>query len=148
MHRLTRTRIALTVLLVSAAMLGAAVAALVARAGATAGTNITVTEREYQLTLSRKTYKPGTVTFVVHNGGKLAHSLAIRGRGVSQRIPGTIRPGGHGKLVVHLSGGTYTLICPIDSHAKLGMKTSIHTSTAMTTTTGRTTTGTTTGGWG
>ena len=46
MHRLTRTRIALTVLLVSAAMLGAAVAALVARAGATAGTNITVTERD------------------------------------------------------------------------------------------------------
>lgn len=141
MHRLTRKRIAIVVLLVSAAMLGAAVAAFVARAGATASTRITVTEREYHLTLSSKTYKPGTVTFVVQNRGKLRHSFAIRGRGLSRRIPGTIRPGGHGTLVVHLSSGTYTVFCPI--HVRLGMKTSIHSSSAMTTTGG-----TSTGGWG
>jgi plastocyanin len=138
MHRLTRKRIAIVVLLVSAAMLGAAVAALVA-AGATASTRITVTEREYHLTLSSKTFKPGTVTFVVQNRGKLRHAFAIRGRGLSRRIPGTIRPGGHGTLVVHLSGGTYTVFCPI--HVRLGMKTSIHSSSAMTTTGGTSTWG-------
>jgi hypothetical protein len=102
---------------------------------------ITVTEREYHLTLSRQTYKPGNVTFVVMNRGKLAHSLAIRGRGVSRRIRGTIPPGGRRTLVVHLSGGTYKVFCPQDSHARLGMKTTIRPSSTPPGTTGGTTTG-------
>jgi hypothetical protein len=146
MQRITRTRIALAVALVLCGVLGAAAAALVARAGAAAATRITVTEKEYHLTLSRRTFRPGRVTFVVHNKGKMAHSLAIRGPGVSKRIRGKIRPGGSRTFVVRLSKGTYKLYCPVDSHASLGMRTTIH-SSGTTTTTGTTTGGTTTT-WG
>jgi len=146
MQRITRTRIALSVVLVLCGVLGAAAAALVARAGAATATRITVTESEYHLTLSRRTFRPGRVTFVVHNHGKIAHSLAVRGPGVSKRLRGTISPGGSKTLVVRLSKGTYKLFCPVDSHAKLGMRTTIHSSSA-TATTGTTTGGTTTT-WG
>jgi plastocyanin len=146
MHRITRTRIAMAVVLVLCAALGAAAAALVAHAGGAAtATRITVNEREYHIALSRRTFRPGRVTFVVHNRGKIAHSLDIRGPGVSKRMRGTIRPGGSRTLVVRLSKGTYTLFCPIDSHAKLGMKTTIHSASAGTTTG---TTGGTTTTWG
>jgi uncharacterized cupredoxin-like copper-binding protein len=148
MQGITRTRIAMTVVLVLCAVLGAAAAALVARAGGAAAkaTRITVTEREYHIALSRRTFRPGRVTFVVHNRGKIAHSLDIRGPGVSKRMRGTIRPGGSRTLVVRLSKGTYRLFCPVDSHAKLGMRTTIRSSSAMTTT--GTTTGGTTTTWG
>ena len=146
MQRITRTRIAMTVVLVLCAVLGAAAAALVAHAGAATATRITVNEREYHIALSRRTFRPGRVTFVVHNRGKIAHSLDIRGPGVSKRMRGTIRPGGTKTLVVRLSKGTYKVFCPVDSHAKLGMRTAIHSSSA-TMTTGTTTGGTTTT-WG
>jgi plastocyanin len=69
---------------------------------------------------------PGTVTLVAVNKGKIAHSLAISGPGVaSRRITGTIKPGTSRSLTVTLKAGTYTLKCPIDGHAALGMKTTL-----------------------
>ena len=85
--------IAFAALVLAAAVAGAAAAAILTHS-ATKASRITVTEREFRLTLSRRTFKPGTVTFVVMNRGKLRHSLAIRGPGVSRRIRGTIAPGG------------------------------------------------------
>lgn len=145
MQRITRTRVAMAIVLVLAGALGAAAAALVAQAGAATATRITVTETEYHLTLSRRTFKPGRVTLVVHNHGKIAHSLAVRGPGVKKRLRGTIRPGGSRTLIVRLSKGTYKVYCPVDSHARLGMKTTIS-SSGRTMTTG--TTGGTTTTWG
>ena len=139
--------IAFAALVLAAAVAGAAAAAILTHS-ATKASRITVTEREFRLTLSRRTFKPGTVTFVVMNRGKLRHSLAIRGPGVSRRIRGTIAPGGERTLVARLSRGTYTLWCPVPGHAAMGMKTTIR-SAASTSSTGMTTTVTTTGsGWG
>ena len=142
-----RGRIVATLLAVVAAALGAGSAALVAGAG-TSAVRITVTEREYKLTLSRRTFSPGTVTFVVLNRGKLAHSLAVRGPGVSSRIRGTIPPGGRRTLTVHLSSGKYALWCPVPGHAALGMKTTIKSVAAGTSTGTGTTTTSGGGGWG
>ncbi|TMK26273.1 MAG: hypothetical protein E6G64_14890 [Actinobacteria bacterium] len=126
-----------------AAFAGAALAGLAAHA-ATRATRVTVTEREYQITLARRTFKPGMVTFVVQNRGKLVHEFEIRGPGIAgKRIPGTIAPGMHRLLTVHLKSGTYKLWCPI--HAARGMKTTISVAGA---TAGTTTSGGGGGGWG
>jgi hypothetical protein len=45
---------------------------------ATRSTRVIVTEREYRITLSRRSFKPGTVTLVVQNRGKLRHTFAPR----------------------------------------------------------------------
>jgi plastocyanin len=145
MHPNTR-RFGFALIAIVLALAGAAAAALVARAGSTA-MRITVSERDYHLTLSRRTYKPGKVTFSVVNRAKIAHSLEVTGRGVTKRLKGTVPPGGHRTLVVTLKGGTYKVFCPLPGHAALGMKTTIRRAGTTGTTTG-TTGGTTTGGWG
>jgi plastocyanin len=127
---------------VFAAALGAAAAAGMAAHAASKTTRVTVTEREYKISLTRRTFKAGKVTFVVQNRGKLAHTFEVSGPGVSGKtIPGTIAPGKTRSLTVQLRGGTYKLWCAI--HAAQGMKTTIKVSggaPAGTTTSG--------GGWG
>ena len=87
---------------------------------------VTATETEYRIQLSQTSLQPGTYTFVAVNKGKLAHSLEIDGPGVSdRRISGTIPPGGTQSLTVTLEHGSYELYCPVDSHKKLGMDTTI-----------------------
>jgi plastocyanin len=137
-------RYAAAALVVAAGVSGAALAGLAAHA-ATRAVRVTVTEREYRITLSRRSFKPGTITFVVQNRGKLRHEFEIRGPGIAgKRIPGTIAPGAHRTLKVRIRGGTYTIWCPI--HAAKGMKTTIKVAGATTTgTTGGTTTSST--GW-
>jgi plastocyanin len=129
-----------------AAVLGGAAAAGMAAHAASRATRVTVTEREYKVSLARRTFKAGKVTFVVQNRGKLAHAFAISGPGVSgKRIAGTIAPGKMRTLTVQLHGGTYKLWCPI--HVAQGMKTTIKVSggaSAGTTTSG----GGSGGGWG
>jgi plastocyanin len=106
---------------------------------------VTVTEREYKISLARRTFKAGKVTFVVQNRGKLAHAFAISGPSVAgKKIPGTIAPGKSRSLTLQLHGGTYKLWCPI--HVALGMKTKIKVSG--TSSAGTTTGGGSGGGWG
>jgi uncharacterized cupredoxin-like copper-binding protein len=88
-------------------------------------TVVNVTEKEYKITLSRKTFKPGAYRFMVVNRGKLTHSLAINGPGVPHRRTSRIAPGGSAQLSVTLKKGTYRLTCPIDGHTALGMELSI-----------------------
>ncbi len=129
--------------LLAALAAGAALAGLAAHA-ATRALRVTVTEREYRITPSRRSFKPGMVTFVVQNRGKLGHKFEIRGRGISgKRIPGTIAPDTQRTLTVRLRGGTYTLWCPI--HIAFGMKTTIKVAG---TTAGTTTSGGGTTSWG
>ena len=131
------------------AVLGGTAAVVVASAGTArpVKSTITVTEREYKLSLSTHKAPVGRVRIVVRNAGKVPHALAIRGAGVSRRTP-TIAPGKSAVLLVDMRSGAYSLWCPMPGHAALGMKSSIAlpgaatttTTTATTTDTGDTTT--------
>jgi plastocyanin len=140
-----RARFTIALLAITATAGGALALGLNARAS-TRTTRVTVTEREYKLTLSRRTLKPGTVSLVIVNDGKIAHSLAIKGPGLSKRLSGTIAPGARRTLLVHLKSGKYSLWCPVTGHAALGMKATISAGGAAPTS-GTTTSGGG-GGWG
>ncbi|WP_275466772.1 hypothetical protein [Streptomyces noursei] len=86
-------------------------------------TTITVTMKEYSLTLSPARAATGAVTFVVRNAGSLAHALVVAGPGVSDAHTSTVSPGGQARLTVTLRSGSYELWCPIDKHKELGMDT-------------------------
>jgi hypothetical protein len=108
--------------------------AVLALGGAAAGlaipslpakTTVTVTEREYRISLSMKSLPAGPVRLVVHNAGHVAHALSVSGPGLATRTTGSIQPGATKTLQVTLGGGTLKLWCPIGRHAASGMKTSI-----------------------
>jgi uncharacterized cupredoxin-like copper-binding protein len=145
MHKVSRaTRFGLVAVLVAAAVAGVAAAGMAAHS-ARATTRVTVTEREYKITLSRRTLPAGRTTFVVRNAGKLVHEFAITGPGIgTKRIHGTLAPGSHKTLTVKLGKGKFTLWCPI--HVSRGMKATIKVGAG--TSGGGTTTGTTTSAWG
>jgi uncharacterized cupredoxin-like copper-binding protein len=140
-------------LAVALALAGAALAATVSHT-ATATTTIKVTEREYRIALSATSAKAGSVTFVVHNAGKLTHRLDLAGGGLAKKVAvPNIAPGATRKVSVELTGGKLSLWCPVPGHAALGMKTSLKVAGTATTATGGglyTTTDTSTGGsaWG
>jgi uncharacterized cupredoxin-like copper-binding protein len=109
---------------VAFALLGAALAGVVAHASASAKT-ITVKEKEYSLLLSTRKGAVGPTRFVVKNTGKLAHAFAIAGPGVKTKKTRTIKPGASATLTVTLRSGTYTVWCPMPGHAALGMKATV-----------------------
>jgi uncharacterized cupredoxin-like copper-binding protein len=119
---------------VALALAGAAMAAI-AGGRATHKSAITITEREYHIALSTKTVPAGTVTFTVHNVGKLVHKLDIAGAGLKStvRVP-SIAPGRTRSVTVSLAGGTLSLWCPVPGHAALGMKASLKVSGGSTST--------------
>jgi hypothetical protein len=104
--------------------LGGAAAALAIRS-VPAKTTVTVTEREYRISLSTKTPPAGVVRLVVRNAGHVAHALSISGPGLATRTTGSIAPGATKTLLVTLGGGTFTVWCPVGRHAASGMKTSL-----------------------
>jgi hypothetical protein len=104
--------------------LGGAAAALAIRS-VPAKTTVTVTEREYRISLSTKTPPAGVVRLVVRNAGHVAHALSISGPGLATRTTGSIAPGTTKALLVTLGGGTFTVWCPVGRHAASGMKTSL-----------------------
>jgi plastocyanin len=126
--------------------LGGAAAALAVRS-IPAKTTVTVTEREYRISLSTKTAPAGLVRLVVHNAGHVAHALSVSGPGLATRSTGTIQPGATKVLRVTLGGGAFTVWCPIGRHAAAGMKASIAVRGAVAPPAGTSTdTGTTPGG--
>ena len=72
--------------------------------------------------------RPGPVTFVVRNSGKVAHGLRIKEE--SDRSGGdrfkertiTLRPGQTTRLTVVLPAGLYSLECFVEGHDDLGME--------------------------
>jgi len=122
------------------AVLGAATAGVMTRSGAAKST-ITVTEREFKISLSNKTAKKGLVRLVVRNAGTYPHALSIKGAGVSKRTP-LIKPGKSAVLVVTLRSGRYALWCPVPGHAAQGMKATLSLPGAKATTSTTTTTDT------
>jgi hypothetical protein len=91
---------------------GAAVASSHSARG-TAVSKVTVTLTDTSLRASPTTPGSGLTTFVVHNRGKKAHSLVVKGPGVKGAKTGRIGVGQTGKLTVALQAGAYVLSDPI-----------------------------------
>jgi plastocyanin len=89
-----------------------------------AGSTVALSLKEYSITPLTVTVKAGTpVVFEARNDGTISHALVISGNGVSLATkdlafqPGTTEP-----IAVTLAAGSYTFICPVDSHAAQGMQ--------------------------
>ncbi len=81
-------------------------------------TTVKVTEKEYKITLSKKTAKRGLVIFKVKNVGTVQHGFQIKGRKTRLISPGksaTLR-------MTFLKKGHYPYKCFVTGHAALGMK--------------------------
>lgn len=85
------------------------------------GTVVTVTEKEFSISLSQTTFTPGTYTFVVNDEGSATHNLNIEGPGVTGAATSDISAGGTATLTVTLESGTYELWCSIGGHRASGM---------------------------
>ena len=70
-----------------------------------------------KFTLSVKTAKAGTVSFVVTNKGKLSHDFKIAGK----KTP-LLSAGKSATLTVTLKKGKYGYMCTVPGHAAAGMK--------------------------
>ena len=106
------------VLVLSVAMLAVAGGGTAAaRPSAAQATIVQVTAKDFAFALSRKTVKPGRVTFVIHNASPAMHDFAIAGHRSK-----TIGPGTTTRMTVTLKPGRYPYSCTVDSHAELGMK--------------------------
>ncbi|MER5207528.1 plastocyanin/azurin family copper-binding protein [Streptomyces sp. NPDC002825] len=79
---------------------------------------------DFRITLSQRTFAPGTYAFVATNTGDHDHALEVEGPGGEKRSS-TIGPGESTTLTVTLKDGTYDIYCPVDGHKDLGMKTEI-----------------------
>jgi plastocyanin len=110
-------------LLAALAVAGAAVAGVVAHAGASKAT-IGVTEREFKISLSATQANAGPARFQIKNTGKFPHALAIAGHGVKARTK-LIKPGKSAVLLVTLQEGAYSVWCPVPGHAAKGMRASV-----------------------
>jgi plastocyanin len=123
-HRQRTAFVALGVA-VALALAGAAVAAVAAGSSA-ATVTIKVPERKYHIGLSASSTKAGSVTFVVHNAGAIAHKLDLAGAGLKSTVKlASIAPGATRRVTVKVTGGKLSLWCPVPGHAALGMKTSL-----------------------
>jgi uncharacterized cupredoxin-like copper-binding protein len=86
-----------------------------------AGTAVQVTEKDFSISLARKSFTPGSYTFQVSNTGSTSHNLTVKGPGVDNQATSTLDPGSSGQLMVTLQPGSYELYCSIDSHKDRGM---------------------------
>jgi len=99
--------------------------ATTASSPAATGTPVTVTEKDFSISLDRKDFPAGTYTFKVTNTGATSHNLTINGPGVSAQATPTLPPGQSAELTVSLQAGTYELFCSVDGHKDLGMDLSV-----------------------
>lgn len=96
-----------------------------ASGGSDTGTSVAVDETDFALALSVDTFSPGVYTFEVSNDGDTTHALEVEGPGVEDVASDQIGPGESTSLTVTLEQGDYTIYCPVDGHADLGMSTTI-----------------------
>jgi uncharacterized cupredoxin-like copper-binding protein len=97
-----------------------------APAGAsTKATKVKAIETEFKIALSKKTFRPGTYTFVTENKGKDTHALEITGPGLHNAATSDIAPGKTANLKVTFKSGKYDIFCPVPGHKMLGMNVNI-----------------------
>jgi len=106
----------------AAAVAGGAQAAPVART-----TAVGVAEREFRISVYRRTVPPGRVRFNVTNFGEDAHDLAVLAPGGRRvAISPEIRAGRRHTLAVRLRRpGVYRLLCTKLDHPARGMRATI-----------------------
>ena len=85
------------------------------------GTSVSVVEKEFSITLDKKTFTAGSYTFTVKNQGSFPHNLTIEGPGVDKKKSPAMPGGQSGSLTVALQKGPYELWCSVDSHKDKGM---------------------------
>jgi plastocyanin len=85
-----------------------------------ASTTVHVVADDFSFSLDASQAPAGTVAFAVKNNGSMHHDFAISGNGIEVKTS-MIRSGGRDTLVVDLEPGTYTYICTVKGHDKLGM---------------------------
>jgi uncharacterized cupredoxin-like copper-binding protein len=92
---------------------------------------------EFAITMEAKAIRPGPVTFVIHNGGKLVHGFEMKAEdgGGSNRGPGgggddrfeveapTFGPDDTIRITANLPVGLYEIECYVADHDDLGMRT-------------------------
>ena len=85
---------------------------------------MSVTSREWSLTLSRPVVGAGQVTVQLQNRGEDDHNLRIRpaGGGATAARIGDQRPGQVGEADAGLGAGRYYLWCDLDGHESAGMR--------------------------
>lgn len=94
---------------------------------------LTIAFGEWTLAPEARAIRPGSVTFVVTNRGKLVHGFRIRTAGESgkggsrfERRTRELRPGETARLTVDLPAGAYELECFVEDargdHGDLGMR--------------------------
>jgi plastocyanin len=118
------------------ALLAAAVPALATAAPAppvdprTGG--LTISMGEWAVVPEAPSIRPGRVTFVIANRGKVVHGFRIKEE--SERSGGdrfearsiSLRPGQKTRLTVELAPGTYSIECFVEGHDDLGMQRLFH----------------------
>ncbi|MGH2723611.1 MAG: cupredoxin domain-containing protein [Actinomycetota bacterium] len=92
---------------------------------------------EYAITLEAAAIRPGPVTFVVHNGGKLVHGFEMEAEEGDEDHSGpggggdddgfkierpSFRPGQTVRIPLDLAPGLYKIECWVDDHDDLGME--------------------------
>lgn len=108
-----------------AALLCAFVLVWPAWSGATTSTAVSVSEREWSVSLGRLKAPHGRITFYVTNYGQDDHNVKIRKHGTQYGFTGRIPSGGHATLTVSLKPGVYTVFCGLPGHRQLGMVTTL-----------------------
>ncbi|HSP35969.1 MAG TPA: plastocyanin/azurin family copper-binding protein [Thermoanaerobaculia bacterium] len=94
------------------------------QAGSIAPAQSRIDLQEYDIRMN-DTLPAGPHSFLVNNGGKMQHSLAIEGNGLSAALPEPLTRGDTATLTVDLKPGTYTFYCPVDGHKGRGMSRTI-----------------------
>ncbi len=100
---------------------GAAPPSAAPPSAAPVGTSVGVIEKEFSITLDKKTFTAGSYTFTVKNQGSFPHNLTIEGPGVDKKKSPTMPGGKSGSVTVALQKGSYELWCSVDSHKDKGM---------------------------
>jgi plastocyanin len=93
---------------------------------------------EFAITLEAKAIRPGPVTLVIHNGGKLVHGFEMKAEGEGGSHSGhggggdefkleapTFGPDDTIRIKANLPVGTYEIECYVANHEALGMKTTL-----------------------
>ena len=87
---------------------------------------VALAESEYELEPARiRVDRPATLAIDLRNTGAERHALVVEGEGVSART-GPLAPGAKRVMTVELAKpGRYRWYCPVDGHARKGMRGSI-----------------------
>jgi len=109
---------------VLAGLLAAAALAVPAFSGSAGGVDprtngLRIALGEWTVAPEAAAIRPGAVTLVVTNRGRLVHAFRIRAAGVSgknryEARTRALRPGETARLTVELAAGTYDIECPVE----------------------------------